>query len=149
MLTVSHRLDEMLEREPDEDDAEEKCKDVICKAKLQLHVSGPLRDIVTRGKTAKEAWQLLHDEYMGGLHARKPKLMGELHMLEQGGRSVVQYIDQAKELRDQFEELNLEASLPLLSHKFIQGLHRDIRQSCGPFLSSMLRSEGTVGNQYG
>ena len=144
MLTVSNRLDEMLMREPAADDAEDISRDVICKAKLQLHVTGPLRDIVERAATAKEAWQVLHDEYMGDLHARKPKLMGDLHSLVQGSLSVIQYIDQARELRDQFEDLQLEASLPLLCHKFIQGLNREVLQTCGPILSNMLRKEGVT-----
>jgi hypothetical protein len=89
MLTVSNRLDELLEDESDEVNAEEQNKDIICKVKLQLFVSGPLRDIISRTRTAKEAWELLHTWYVGGLDAKKPKPMGDLHMLEQGGKSMV------------------------------------------------------------
>jgi hypothetical protein len=101
MLIVGNLLDKLLTSEPGED-ADAKEKDTVCKARVMLCVSGPLRDVVERAGTAKEAWEALRQEYLGDLHARKPKLMDELTRLSQERGSIVDYIDSAKELRDKF-----------------------------------------------
>jgi hypothetical protein len=140
MSIVANRLDKLLTSEPGED-ADAKEKDTVCKARLMLYVSGPLRDVGERAGTAKEAWEALRQEYLGDLHARKPKLMDELTRLSQERGSIVDYIDSAKELRDKFEDLDMSSSLPLLCHKFIQGLDSHVLQTCGPILSNMLRGK--------
>jgi hypothetical protein len=141
MLTIADELDVMLLRVPVQDNVVENRRDIVCKAKLQLHVSGPLKDIVARAPNAKAAWDALHAEYLGSLHARRPRLMAELNALEQGRSSLMEYIDRAKGMREQFEELGMEASLALLCQKFIQGLRSNIQQACGAMVSTMLRAD--------
>jgi hypothetical protein len=111
----------------------------LCKARLTLCVSGPLREVVARAGTAKEAWDDLREEYLGDLHPRKPRLMADLLELKQDGTSVMAYIDKAKALRDEFEDLEQEASLPLLCQKFLHGLDSNVLRTCGPILSRKLR----------
>jgi hypothetical protein len=117
LLIVATRLDKLLDREPAGEEEVE--KDIVCKARLMLCVSGPLRDIVDRAGSAKDAWDALQEEYLGDLHAKKPKLMADVTALSQEGRSVIEYIDKAKELRDQFESVGMSESLPLLCHKYL------------------------------
>jgi hypothetical protein len=120
LLVGQTRLDKLLDKEPA--DEKEKEQDLLCRAQLQLHVAGPLKAVVDRAKTAKRAWDALHEEYLGSLHIRQPMLMSALTELNQGTLTLVQYIDKAKELRDNFESLSMEDSLPLLCQRFIQGL---------------------------
>jgi hypothetical protein len=103
-----------------------------------IYMSGALRGIVVRADTAKAAWDALREEYLWELHARKPKLKADLANLSQGGGSVVDFNDRVKELRDQFEELEMSESLPRLCRNFIRGLDREALQTCGPMLSAML-----------
>jgi hypothetical protein len=119
----------------------QKEKDLLCRCKLQLHVAGPLQAIVDRATTAKEAWAALHKEYIGSLQVRQPMLMSSLTQLSQGSLTLIQYIDKAKELRDEFEALEMKASLPLLCQRFITGLSDELRIACGPALHSILRDK--------
>jgi hypothetical protein len=140
LLILADRLDKLLTREPDGSE-EELERDIVCKARLTLYVSGALRGIVVRADTAKAAWDALQEEYLWELRARKPKLKADLANLSQGGGSVVDYIDRVKERRDQFEELEMLESLPRLCRNFIRGLDRETLQICGPMLSTMLLSK--------
>jgi hypothetical protein len=113
---ITQGRERWLSEEPDEAKAAEVNEDNGCKAGIQLHVSGALRAIVQRAKTSKEAWNALRDEYVGSLKVRQPLLMAQVTELRQGRDSVVRYNDRAKRLRDQFEDLALKESLPLLCH---------------------------------
>ena len=53
LLISQHRLDKFLDQAPTDDSSRE--KDVLCKAKLQLHVSGP-KAVIDRQATAQGAW---------------------------------------------------------------------------------------------
>jgi histone deacetylase 1/2 len=68
-------------------------------------------------------------------------LMASLTQLSQGSLTLVQYIDKATELRDEFEALELKASLPLLCQRFITGLSDELQIACGPALHSILRDK--------
>jgi hypothetical protein len=140
LLIGQQRLDKLLDTEPGNDE-KEKERDLLCRAKLQLHVAGPLTAIVSRAKTAKAAWDALHQEYRGSLQVRQPLLMSSLTTLKQGSQSLVQYIDKAKALRDEFEALELKTVLPLLCQSFIIGLSDELRIACGPALHSTLRNK--------
>jgi hypothetical protein len=59
LLIGQQRLDKLLDAEPGNDEKEQE-QDLLCRAKLQLHVAGPLTAIVSRAKTAKAAWDALH-----------------------------------------------------------------------------------------
>jgi hypothetical protein len=52
LLTVNNRLDKLLSTPPDGRDLEVE-RDIQCKARLTLYVSGPLREVVARAGTAK------------------------------------------------------------------------------------------------
>jgi hypothetical protein len=105
LLVTQQRLDKMLDAEPTAGDAKELESDIVCKAQLQLRVAGPLKAIVERAKTAKEAWDALQSEYVGSLQVRQPPLMAALTELRQGSQTLVQYIDNVKQIRDEFEAL--------------------------------------------
>ena len=45
---------------------------MLCKAKLQLYVSGPLTAVVDRATAARDAWVAVHGEYVGSLKIRQP-----------------------------------------------------------------------------
>jgi hypothetical protein len=66
--------------------------------------------------------------------------MAELGALQQVRETVVQYIDRAKALRDQFDDLDMKTSLPLLNHQFIRGLNDELRSTCAPLLSSYFKN---------
>lgn len=104
LLGSQKRQDKLLDSGPD-GNAELEERDVLCKAKLQLHVSGPLKAVVDRSSTAKDAWDALNQEYVGSLQVRQPMLMAALTDLSQGADTIVQYIDKAKAMRDDFEDL--------------------------------------------
>jgi hypothetical protein len=137
-LVIQQRLDKMLDAEPTAGDAKELESDIVCKAQLQLRVAGPLKAIFERAKTAKEAWDALRSEYVGSLQVRQPQLMAALTELRQGSLTLVQYVSNVKQIRDEFEALEMKASLPLLSQRFITGLSDELRISCGPMLHSFL-----------
>jgi Reverse transcriptase (RNA-dependent DNA polymerase)/Integrase core domain/GAG-pre-integrase domain len=140
LLISKDRLDRLLDAEPGEDE-NLKERDAVCKATLQLHVTGPLKAVVDRAKTAKQAWDALYEEYLGSLHIRQPQLMASLTSLSQGSLSVVQYIDKAKELRDDFEALEMSSSLPLLCQRFIAGLSDQLLMMCAQPLHALLRDK--------
>jgi hypothetical protein len=75
-------------------------------------VAGPLKAVVERAATPHEAWTALHEEHVGSLRTRQPQLLAALTTLSQGSLTLVQYIDKVKELRDEFEALEMKASLP-------------------------------------
>jgi hypothetical protein len=108
LLITQKRLDKLLDKEPQANDAEEKENDVLCKAQLQLRVHGPLKAIVERATTAKAAWDALEKEYVGTLRVRQPMLMAALTELSQGSETLVQYADKARQLRDDFEALEMK-----------------------------------------
>jgi hypothetical protein len=105
LLIGQQRLDKFLDAEPVGPAEQE--KDLLCRSKLQLNVAGPLKAVVDRAKTAKAAWDALHTEYLGSLQVRQPMLMSSLTQLSQGSLTLVQYIDKASELRDEFEALEM------------------------------------------
>ena len=86
----------------------------------------------------------MHEEYVGPLKIRQPLLMASLTELKQGSDTVVQYIDKAKALHDDFEELNMESSLPLLCQQFIAGLDDSLQMSCAPAVHAIMRSLARV-----
>ena len=139
LLITQDRLDRCLDAAPTTEDGE--ARDVLCKAKLQLHVAGALQSVVARAKTAHAAWKALEDDYKGSLATRQPQLMGRLHDLSQGRDSVVEYIDRAMRLRDQFEELDMGGSMPLLCSAFVRGLNDDIRLFCGAGLHTVMKKK--------
>ena len=144
-LITERRLDRYLDASPAEDDAEGKGRDLLCKARLQLHVAGPLQTIVARATTAKEAWDSLYEDYRGTLRTRQPQLTAKLTELSQGKDSVSAYIDRLLDLRDQFEALDMSSSLPLLSSQFIRGLRDDLRMACAPTLHNVMEhTENTI-----
>lgn len=134
LLTTKERYDEMLDRAPDGSKPAEVEKDVICKAKLQLHVAGPLLNVVARAATATVAWQALREEYDGDLVTRQPMVIHKVMQLSQGSDSVVQYCDKARLLRDDLVDLELDASVALLCQKFVTGLCDELRIACGAML---------------
>jgi len=140
LLLTQGRLDRLLDQAPVTEEEVE--RDELCKARLLLHVSGPLADIVERQPTAHAAWTKLHKEYMGDLRARQPLLLDELHTLKQGKDTIVQYSDKALRMRDEFMELSLESSLPLLHQSFITGLSDELRSFLGPQLYAVASKEG-------
>jgi hypothetical protein len=140
LLVGMKRLDKYLDAEPGQS-ATEKEEDLLCRSKLELYTVGPLKRIVNRSSTAKSAWEALRAEYIGSLQARQPQMMLSLTQLSQGSLTLVQYIDKAKELRDEFEALQMEASLPLLYQKFITGLSDELQIACAPSLHAILRDK--------
>jgi hypothetical protein len=140
-LVTQKRLDKLLDAAPTAGNEKETENDILCKAQLQLRVSGPLNAVVERAKTAKAAWDALHREYVGSLQVRQPQLMTSLTELSQGSLTLVKYIDKVKQLRDDFEALSMEQSLPLLKQRFLIGLSDELRISCGPILHAFLLDE--------
>lgn len=139
LLISQQRLDKFLDRIPNAASSEEKESDVVCKAKLQLHVSGPLKAVVERASSSHQAWKALKEEYIGSLKVRQPMLMSSLTNLSQGNLTIIQYIDKARELRDEFEALSMQASLPLLNQRFIAGLCDDLQITCAAALHATLQ----------
>jgi hypothetical protein len=139
LVTLS--LEAWLEKEPDLSKSTEVGKDKQAKARLLLAVSGGLLEIVRRASNTKEAWTALRNEHLGELKVQRPRVLGKIVELQQGRDSIIEYIDRAKLLRDQMEDLELKDSLPMLSHQFVRGLNDHLRLSCGPYLNKLL-SEG-------
>jgi hypothetical protein len=67
--------------------------------------------------------------------------MSSLTTLNQGSQSLVQYIDNTKKLRDEFEALEMKTILPLLFKSFITGLSDELHIACGPALHTILRDK--------
>jgi hypothetical protein len=111
---------------------------VLCKARLQLHVAGPLQSIVARADSAKEAWDALQADYEGSLRTRTPQLTAQLTSLSQKGDSIVTYCDRLLHLRDQFEALKMKSSLPLLAHQFVRGLRDEVRLATASTLTTLI-----------
>ena len=66
LLVSQRRLDTLLDAAPTTDATdEEQEKDVLCKTKLQLHVACPLKAVVDRATTARDAWVALHGSMWG------------------------------------------------------------------------------------
>ena len=133
-LVTQDRADKYLDATPATNDADGQEKDLICKSKLMLHVTGPLISIVARAKSAKEAWNALKNDYKGSLKTRQPQLTEQLTKLSQGNDSISAYVDRLLALRDEFEALSMDASLPLLASQFIRGLRDDLRCALAPIL---------------
>ena len=117
---------------------------LLCKARLQLHVTGPLLGIVARARTAKAAWEALKDDCQGSLRTRQPQLTAQLTQLSQGNDTVPAYVDRLLSLRDEFEALSMESSLPLLASQFIRGLRDDLRLACAPILHKISSESGST-----
>ena len=77
-LITQDRLDKFLDATPATGDAKAEEQDLICRAKLQLQVTGPLSSIVSRADSAKAAWDALRDDYKGSLKTRQPQLTAQL-----------------------------------------------------------------------
>ena len=133
-LITKGRLDKALTAEPRENDSAAEERDLLCLAHLQLHVTGPLQSVVARAKSAKAAWDALKEEYQGSLKSRQPQLVAQLTELSQGSKSTTDYVDKLLSLRDEFEALQMHASLPILASQFIRGLRDDLRVACAPIL---------------
>ena len=133
-LITKGRLDKALSTEPTKGDSDAEEVDLLCLAQLQLHVTGPLQSVVARAKSAKAAWDALKEEYQGSLKSRQPQLVAQLTELSQGSKSITAYVDKLLSLRDEFEALQMHASLPLLASQFIRGLRDDLRVACAPIL---------------
>ena len=136
-IITQDRLDKVLDAAPGQNDSAALEQDLLCRARLQLHVAGPLQSLVARAKTANEAWQALKEDYMGSLRTRQPQLTTQLTQLSQGGDSVTAYVDKLLLLRDEFEALDMKNSLPLLASQFIRGLREDLRMTCAPALHAI------------
>lgn len=143
-LITQNRLDRHLDATPRGADTEGQANDVLCKARVQLHVAGPLLSIVQRATTAKQAWDGLYDDYKGSLVTRQPQLTAQLTQLSQGDDSIIEYVDRLLSLRDEFEALEMHASLPLLASQFVRGLKPEIRMACAPTLHQSIQKGGTV-----
>jgi hypothetical protein len=142
-LVTQDRLDRHLLATPPSTDTEGRGKDVLCKARLQLHVAGPLQSIVARAKSAKEAWDALKADYEGSLRTRTPQLTAQLTSLSQKGDSIITYCDRHLHLRDEFEALKMDASLPLLAHQFIRGLRDEVRLATASSLHAIVERPGS------
>jgi hypothetical protein len=64
--------------------------------------------------------------------------MAALTEFSQSSETLVQYADKACQLRDDFEALDMKASLALLSQSFITGLSDELRIACGPSLQTTI-----------
>ena len=142
-LITQDRLDKFLDATPVTGDAKAEEQDLICRAKLQLQVTGPLSSIVSRADSAKAAWDALRDDYKGSLKTRQPQLTAQLTQLSQGSDSIPAYVDKLLALRDEFDALSMESSLPLLASQFIRGLRDDLRCACAPALHK-ISSQGAT-----
>jgi hypothetical protein len=111
-LVTQDRLDKHLLATPSSTDTAGRGRDVLCKARLQLHVAGPLQSVVARADSAKEAWDTLQADYEGSLRTRTPQLTAQLTTLSQKGDSIVTYCDRLLHLRDQFKAQKIKSSLP-------------------------------------
>lgn len=143
-LITQDRLDKALDIEPTANDAAALEKDLLCRARLQLHVSGALQSLVARAKTAKAAWDALKEDYQGSLRIRQPQLTAQLTQFSQGNDSITVYVDRLLLLRDEFEALGMESSLPLLASQFIRGLRDNIRMACAPMLHQAGSKKGST-----
>ena len=136
-LMVEKDLEVYLEEDPAENaSAEEKRKAKKCKARLLMAVDGPLVQIVNNCDTAKEAWEALKSDHVGGLATRRPLLLSEMRNLKQKtGESVVDYSDRAMELMQQLEDQEIESADALLTDAYIQGLIPSLMLACLPVVS--------------
>jgi hypothetical protein len=137
-LMIHGSLHIWIEKEPDVNDAKEEESDSFAKARIQLQVSGPFREIVERAKTAKAAWEALKEDYAGSVEVRKPALMRALVNLEQGRDSAQQYVDKAKGLREEFDELGMKDFVQFINFQFIHGLNDEWGATCAATLNEML-----------
>jgi uncharacterized protein with GYD domain len=137
-LILNSGLHRWLEKEPDANDDKEMDSDACAKARIQLQVSGSFREIVERAKTTKAAWEALKEEFAGSVGMRKPILMRALVNLEQGREGAQQYVDRAKALREEFEELGMKDIIRFLNFKFIHGLSDEWSPTCAATLNEML-----------
>jgi hypothetical protein len=143
-LVTQGRLDKALDAAPASNDADALEKDLMCRAKIQLHVSGPLQSLVARAATAKAAWDALSDDYRGSIRTRQPQLTAQLTQLSQGSSSITAYVDKLLLLRDEFEASNMDSSLPLLASQFIRGLRDDLRLASAPLLHMVGSKKGST-----
>lgn len=143
-LITQDRLDKALDAAPATNDARAQEQDLLCRARLQLHVTGPLLRIVARASSAKAAWEALRDDYQGSLRTRQPQLTAQLTQLSQGSDSITAYVDRLLNLRDEFEALGMEASLPLLASQFVRGLRDELRLACAPALHQIGNTKGST-----
>jgi hypothetical protein len=137
-LLITHGLDTWLEKSPGTSKPSELSKDKLAKARLLMHVSGGLLDIVRRAKTTKTAWDALKSEYQGFLKVRRPRLMNEVAEPKQRNDSIVDYIDRAKRLRDELDDLDLDSDMSMLSHQFVRGMNYEVRMACAPHFNTLL-----------
>jgi hypothetical protein len=121
-LMVIRNLEYVLENDVNGDDEYELRADAKCKAILQLHVGGALTSVVQRSNSAKQAWDALHEEHLGRAHVRKARLLAQANGLEQGDGTVQQYIDKAKDLRDEFLDSEMIDTISLITTQFVRGL---------------------------
>ena len=143
-LITQDRLDKVLDTAPAQNDPAALEQDLLCRARLQLHVAGALQSLVARAKTAKEAWEALKEDYQGSLRTRQPQLTAQLTHLSQGGDSITAYVDKLLLLRDEFEALGMATSLPLLVAQFIRGLRDDLRMACAPTLHAIAQQKDST-----
>jgi hypothetical protein len=128
-LIWNGKLHIWLEKEPDPTNSDEVEKDERAKSKIQMHVSGPFREIVEREKTAKKAWEAIREDISCSLVLRKPILMHKLASFVQENESPQAYVDRAEALRMDVEYLNF---------KFVHGLNARWSTSCAATLNELL-----------
>jgi hypothetical protein len=129
-------LDEFLDDDHDPSDDAAKKKDRRCKARLLLAVEGALIRVVEDSDTAKEAWEALKADHLGGLRTRRPMLLAELRGLKQRPQeSVVDYGERAYELLRRLEDLELGSAETLLSDAFLQGLRPSLQNPIVPVVT--------------
>ena len=128
--------DEYLTEEPSEDDPEEVRGDRRCKALLQAYTTGVLNNVVRNAGTARQAWDLLHEEYRGEISVRKIDLLRKATEMRQGDLSIQKYIDKVRVLREEFRAVSLEDEMGLLTTQFVKGLRPTILSSVGTQLGT-------------
>ena len=86
---------------------------------LQAYTNGVLNNVVRNAGTARQAWDLFHEEYRGEISVRKKHLLRKATEMKQGGLSIQKYIDKVRVLRDEFRAVSLEDEKRLLTTQFI------------------------------
>jgi hypothetical protein len=135
-LLITLDLDEWLVMQPDHEKRSEVRSDMKAKARIQMFLEGALQYRVEEASSAMEAWQLVYDDYVGSLAARRSEVVSKVKNLQQAAKeSIDDYIDRCHDIFKQLEDINFESRNEILCDSFIEGLQPTLRTAVVPAIS--------------
>jgi hypothetical protein len=143
MLTQPQALDKWLTKEPDASDQTEVKQDLLCLATIKLYVHESLSSVIRGCKSAKQAYESLQKKLLHAMEIRRQSCHTSIAALRQGRQSVNAYLDSARDLICEAQDVGQTSLMSLLCSQVVTGLNTEYLQALGDNLLSHIESNLT------